>query len=377
MSALPETILQFGAGKFLRAFADLFIHQANAAGQAIGRVVLVQSTGDDRAGRLTQQGGQYHVVIRGYADGQTIDTIEPCASISRALHAGSQWADVLRVARTPELRFVLSNTTEAGYALDPADEASAAPPRSFPAKLLAVLHARWSAGQPGLTLIPCELREGNADQLFALVQQLAAQWQLPTAFQTWIGHECVWLNTLVDRIVTGTPSDHPLLASDALLTVCEPYALFAIQDKPGAYPFVQNPAIVRAADITPYFLRKVRILNAAHTALLIHVRPLGIPIVRTAVQTPSVRRWLERLLFEEIVPTLQGRVDQPAAFAKQTIDRFLNPFLDHKFSDIALHHAEKVRVRLEPTQAEFRALFGRTPPLLDEVLAAERVYQKQ
>src|SRR5436309_14302780 len=148
MNNLPETILQFGAGNFLRAFADLFVHQANQQGQNVGRVVVVQSTGDARANLLNQQGGRYHVVVRGLEDGRVVDRVEEVASISRALFAASQWADILDVARSPALHFILSNTTEAGYALNPADgpynPASGASPISFPAKLTAVLHARWA-----------------------------------------------------------------------------------------------------------------------------------------------------------------------------------------------------------------------------------------
>jgi len=147
MTPLPETVLQFGAGNFLRAFADLFVHQANQQGQNVGRVVVVQSTGDARANLLNQQGGRYHVVVRGLEDGRVVDRVEEVASISRALFAASQWADILDVARSPGLRFLLSNTTEAGYALNPADDqynpAAGVPgrgwqagssPISFPAK---------------------------------------------------------------------------------------------------------------------------------------------------------------------------------------------------------------------------------------------------
>ncbi|HEV3447700.1 MAG TPA: altronate dehydrogenase, partial [Gemmataceae bacterium] len=151
LMALPETILQFGSGKFLRAFADLFIEQANRQGQAAGRVVVVQSTGDSRAGVLNQQGGCYHVLVRGLADGATIDRVEEVQSVSRALVAGAQWAEVMSVARSPHLHTVISNTAEVGYTLDAVDQAGDKPPRSFPAKLLLVLKARFDAGLPGVT----------------------------------------------------------------------------------------------------------------------------------------------------------------------------------------------------------------------------------
>src|SRR5262249_4081558 len=224
----------------------------------------------------------------------------------------------------------LSNTTEKGYDLDATDTPHSTPPRSFPAKLLAVLRARFDAGLPGVTVVPCELRENQADQLFGIVAGLAKQWAHQEAFTSWLGTSCYWLNTLVDRIVTGTPREHPLLAADAMLTVCEPYALFAIQQKPGADRFLEHPAVVWTPDVMPYFLRKVRILNGGHTALLIKAWPRGLQIVRDAVNDAELGPWLERLLFDEVVPVLQGRVDDPAGFARQVLDRFRNPFLDHK-----------------------------------------------
>jgi tagaturonate reductase len=368
MSTLPETILQFGSGRFLRAFADLFIHQANEEGQAVGRVVIVQSTGAERAGGLNKQAGRYHVVVRGLEAGAVVDRVEPVASVSRALLAGSDWNEVRAIARSPHLRVILSNTTESGYDLDPADGPADAPPRSFPGKLLAVLRERFSAGLSGLTVIPCELREHNADLLQAIVLQLASEWQLPGELQRWIRQDCAWLNTLVDRIVTGTPAEHPLLASDAMLTVCEPYALWAIQQKPGVEPFLRHPSVIWTPDVQPYFLRKVRILNGAHTALLIKAKPRGFVTVREAVNDPALGAWLEKLLFEEVVPVLEGRVDDAPGFARQTLERFRNPFVQHKLADIAAHHANKVAVRLVPTQVESRAKFGRSPQLLDEVL---------
>src|SRR5437879_6100644 len=159
MSQLPETVLQFGSGKFLRAFADLFIHQANLDGQAVGRVVVVQSTGDERARLLNRQGGRYHVLVRGLLGGQTVDRTEQAASISRALVAARQWPEVVAVARSPDLRYVISNTAEVGYTLDPQDRPGDAPPRSFPGKLLLLLKERHEAGPPGVTLLPCELFE--------------------------------------------------------------------------------------------------------------------------------------------------------------------------------------------------------------------------
>ncbi len=366
MNALPETILQFGAGRFLRAFGDLFIHQANEEGQNIGRIVVVQSTGDERAAALNRQKGRYHVAVRGYEGGTVVDRVETSASIRRALVAGWQWDEILAVARSPQLRIILSNTTESGYNLDPADQPTDAPPRSFPAKLLAVLHERFKTGGSGLTIVPCELREHNADMLRGLLLQLVRDWHLADEFASWLEHDCVWLNTLVDRIVVDPSADHPLRSEDALLAVCEPYALWAIQQK--TTPFMHHPAVIWTPDVRPYFLRKVRILNGAHTALLIQAWPRGFKTVREAVLDAELGPWLQRLLFEEIVPVLERRVDNPAEFARQVLDRFRNPFFEHQLASIAAHHAAKVQVRLVPTLEEFKEKFGRTPPLLQEVL---------
>ncbi len=190
-----------------------------------------------------------------------------------------------------------------------------------------------------------------------------------TPFLTWVNDDCVWLHTLVDRIVPGTPTDHPLLASDPMLIAAEPFAFWALEDHPKSAFQLKHPAITRAADVQPYFLRKVRILNAAHTALLIKAKAKGYAIVRDAVNDPELGAWLEKLLSEEIVPTLEGRVDGGSRFAAQTVERFKNPFLDHKFADIALHHESKMKVRLVPTRDEFAARFGKPAPLLTEVIA--------
>jgi tagaturonate reductase len=370
MAELPERVLQFGSGKFLRGFADLFIHQANEAGQNIGRVVVVQTTGDSRAHLLARQGGRYHVLVRGLSGGQVVDRVEESASVSRALTAAAQWAEVLAVARSPELRLVLSNTAETGYALDPSDGPGLRPPRSFPTKLLLVLAERFRAGLPGVTVVPCELFEHNADMLRGIVLKLAGEWKLPAGLPAWIEGECRWRNTLVDRIVTMPPSADPRVGDDALAVVGEPYALWAIEVKEGGDGGLpHHPAVTVTRDVQPYFLRKVRILNAAHTALASKAVPRGFATVRQAVADAEVSAWLRRLLFEEIVPTVKDRVEDAEGFAMQTLERFANPFQEHKMSDILVYHAEKVKIRLLPTRDEFSAKFGRTPPLLTEAIA--------
>jgi tagaturonate reductase len=354
-------ILQFGAGNFLRAFVDLFVSQAG-----FDRIVVVQSTGIERADALNRAGGRYHVAIQGFSDGRVIDETAEVTSIQEALHAGTQWDQVLDVARDPGLRWIVSNTTEAGFALDEADAANSGVPRSFPAKLLSVLLARHAAGLPGLTVLPCELIERNGSRLRDLVLEQAGRWPVPPAALAWLKDECRWVNNLVDRIVPGPPKSHPLLGSDPLLLSAEPFAFWAIESA-GDFE-LKHPAIVTAADITPYYLRKVRILNGLHSALVCKALPMGIETVREAVEHPEVGPWLQRLLDEEIVPVLEGRVDDPAAFGRTTLDRFRNPFLEHKLSAIALNHDAKMKVRLLPTYEEYRGKFGREPELLAAIV---------
>ncbi len=365
MSRFPETILQFGTGRFLRAFVDRFVHEAQVGGQEIGSVVVVQSTGFEVADQINASRGIFHVAVRGLQGSQIVRRDE-VASVSRCLAVSRDGEELVRVACSPDLRFVVSNTTEKGYELDTNDARES--PKSFPAKLTHLLHARFQAGRPGLTLMPCELRDDQADELCGIVCQLADRWGLSTDFSDWVREQCVWLNSLVDRIVVEAPSDHPLSEKDPLLVMAEPYALWALQVKPRADRFIEHPNIVRASDIRPYFLRKVRILNGAHTALVTKARHRGHTTVLQAMQDRSLSDWLERLLLQEIVPTLVDRVSDAEGFARETLTRFRNPFLAHKIADILKNHDAKVRIRLVPTRDEYRERFSREPELLSEVL---------
>lgn len=361
-------ILQFGAGNFLRAFVDLFVSESEVAP---GAIVVVQSTGKERAEALNASQGRYQVAIQGFQDGRVIDEVCSVDSISRALHAGTEWPEVIATACSPELKAIVSNTTEAGLALDPDDTTrqsdNEVPPRSFPAKVLSVLLARFERGLPGVDLLPCELVEGNGEFLKQLVLKQAGSWGLDDDAKAWLSGECRWISSLVDRIVPGTPASHPQLADDPLLISAEPYAFWGVElDGSSSFP-ISHPAITRTEDLRPFTLRKVRILNGAHSALVSKGAEFGIGTVRECVEHPEVGPWLERLLFKEIVPTLEGRCEDPEGFALETLNRFRNPFLEHQLSAIALNHDAKVEVRLRPTAEEFQARFGRAPVLLNSV----------
>lgn len=360
-SGMGVGILQFGAGNFLRAFVDLFVQQAREAGQDVGRVVVVQSTGSGRAAALSGAGGKYHVVLRGIRGGAVVNEVHPVDVIEAALDANTQWDEVVRAAVSPAITHVVSNTTEAGFALVDGDSADARPPRSFPGKLARLIEERRKAGQAGLIVLPCELIEGNGPKLRDLVLDQGRRWGLGAAFEEYVIQGCRFASTLVDRIVTGKPAAEPGLPDDPLLTAAEPFALWAIEGGTGAFPMFTHPAIRIVEDLRPYSLRKIRILNGAHTALVCHAPPRGFATVREAVSDPEVGAWLSRLLAEEVVPVLQGRVDGPEEYARETLERFANPFLVHKLSDIALNHPAKLKTRLLSTYHDYKAQFGKEP----------------
>jgi tagaturonate reductase len=383
---LPETILQFGTGRFLRAFVDRFVQQANDEGQAVGRVVAVQSTGNDRAELLGSKGKGYHVLVRGYEEGKLVEGVEEVKSISRGLVAATEWPKVLEIARSPQLKYIVSNTTESGYKLDEADTLHSAPPASFPAKLTRVLWERYQGSQTPVVILPCELVERNAEKLRDLVSRQILAWQLPVTFEPWVREECVWLCNLVDCMVTRAPADHPLTKKDPLLIHAEPYALWAIEKPPirrasesgtinlgsrfldQPIKLFDHPAIQMVDDLTPYYLRKVRILNGLHTAMVGKFLGQGFKTVQEILADKDAVKWVRGLLYEEIVPTIAYRISGVAEFADQTFDRLRNPFLAHLLTDIAAHHEDKVRVRLQPTWEEYQKLFGKAPPRLSEAM---------
>jgi tagaturonate reductase len=370
MMAQSETILQFGAGRFLRAFVDRFVQQANDAGQRVGRVVVVQSTPGERAAALCQSSDGFQVLVRGYDNGKLIERVESVGSISRALVAAEEWPMVLDVARSPNLRYIVSNATEAGYRLSDDDRLDAAPPAALPGKLAQLLYERFRAGVAPPIMLPCELIERNATKLLDLVVEQARRWQLGDDFIGWLTNRCTWLDNLVDCMVTNPPADHPLAASDPLLVHAEPYALWAIErPRGGNVHLFSHPAIQLVDDLSPYYLRKVRILNGLHTAMVGKFLPAGVETVQQVLADRDAVRWVRGLLYEEIIPTIAWRVEEVAAFADETFDRLRNPFLAHRLADIALNHADKLRVRLQPTHDEYVRLFGRTPRRLAEALS--------
>ncbi|GAB5517934.1 MAG: tagaturonate reductase [Rhodothermales bacterium] len=374
---LPEKVLQFGTGGFLRGFCDFFIDQAIKAAAYDGRVVMVGSTGSGRSANLAEQDGLYTVTVRGIDQGETIDRDHVIASVSRALSAKGAWADVLAVARSADLEVIISNTTEVGIQLDTEDRIDANPPRSFPGKLTAALYERAKhfdySPDTGVIVLPCELIENNGEVLKSIVQALAEQWALGPDFLTWLETAVTFCNALVDRIVPGTPRGEALDAlynrlgyTDDLLTVAEVYTLWAIEgdasvrERLGFTDPSVNPGIVVAEDITPYRERKVRVLNGTHTSFVAAAfLSERFVTVLDVMRDEQASAFVEGVAYKEIVPSLD--VDGGPAYAEEVLDRFRNPFLRHHLIDITLQTTMKLRARVVPTILSYVEKTGAVP----------------
>ena len=376
---LPEKILQFGSGRFLRGFADFFLDKAIRQGLFDGRAVVVQSTGTRRSNVLDVQDGLYTLAVQGLQDGEPVETYAVMAGVSRALSANEQWADVLAVARSPELACAISNTTEVGITLDEDDRIDLDPPRSYPGKLTACLHARAEAfdysTESGLVVIPCELIEDNGETLKGIVLDLANRWDLGERFVQWVNEACAFCNTLVDRIVTGKPSEETVARmqeklgyEDELLTVAEVYRLWAVEGDAALearLPFLKaDDGIIVTDDITPYRLRKVRLLNGAHTTMVPTSYLSGNDTVRQSLEDPLVGGFLRGAMYEEIVPSL--RLDHTSArhFADEVLDRFANPYIEHLLLNITFQSTSKVRHRVVPSILGYYEKRGELPQRL-------------
>src|SRR5471032_262948 len=348
---MATPILQFGTSRFLQAHVDLFVHQALENGQALGRITVVQTTGSaqsaQRVAAFNAPGG-YAVRIRGRADGAVVEQEHRVTAIEAALQADHDWSAIRALAAGP-VRVIVSNTGDRGYELSqqdgPALLDAATPPRSFPAKLLVLLHQRYPHGAAPITLYPCELVANNGSVLRDLVCQLARDWGLDGGFLAYLGSACVWINSLVDRIVS-----EPIEPAGA---VAEPYAIWVIEVQPEMVLPCSHPQIVVTDRLEPYERRKLFLLNLGHTFLAeqwLHTGRAGDETVLQAMSDPALRAQLEALWEEEVLPVFdaRGEADISRAYLAQVRDRFTNPFLAHRLADIAQNHEQKKQRRLMP-----------------------------
>lgn len=341
-------IIQFGTSRFLQAHVDLFVHEARLAGQAIGPITAVKTTsGNERAGRVEalKAGLAFPVRIRGVEAGRVIDDLIEVASVDQAFDARNEWPAVVRCF-AQEAEIAVSNVGDRGYdcvSFDLAhDFSSQAPPRSFPAKLLALLLARFREGGRPLLFLPTELVPQNGRRLAGIVLGLASQTRQPDSFQAWLTGSVVFADTLVDRIVSE--SIEPVGA------VAEPYALWAIRRGGFAEPF-HHPAVRLIDDLEPFERLKLHILNLGHTVLADQWLKQGRPVnetVRAILADSAVFQRLTQIYEEEVVPgfALRAMAGEAQSYVGVTLERFQNPFLEHRLADIAQNHAAKVGNRI-------------------------------
>jgi tagaturonate reductase len=353
-------ILQFGGGNFLRGFIDWKIDRMNdSAGTDCG-IVILRSVGGRDGSALNEQDGIYTVMSRGIGpDGTPVSEPRVVGAVREEIDCQADWGQVLDLSARPEIEVILSNTTESGIVFDPVARLADSPPASFPAKLTALLVHRWrilGPDAPGLQIIACELTDRAGDALGALVRDHARTWSLPSAFMAWLDACVPFYNTLVDRIVTGAPKadradiEEMLGYRDPCLTTTELYHFLAIEQRPDQPDLIlrladHDPGTVVVPDVTDLKLRKVAILNGAHTALCPLALLAGVPTVGAAMELGAAQQFLHRLLDREIIPFLDLPAADTTAFASEVLRRYSNPFVHHHWHDISLNAVSKIRSR--------------------------------
>ena len=377
-----EKVMQFGEGNFLRAFVDDFIDIANEKAGYNGKVVLVQPIAQGLTDLINQQEGLYTLYLRGSENGVKVDDKRVISAVSRCINPYGEWDKVLDFARSDDLEIIVSNTTEAGIVHDTESTFDQTPPVSFPAKLTRVLYERWTAGKPGVVILSCELIDNNGKELLKCVNQYIDDWKLDDGFRKWVNEENVFCSTLVDRIVPGRirdPEEVKALAEkngydDPLTDVGEVFGIWVIEGPDGLedrLPFKKAgvPVIV-VPDVTPYKKRKVRILNGAHTGFVLGAYLAGFDIVRDCMHDDTVREYMNKMLYEEVIPTLPLDRKDLEDFARAVQDRFNNPFVNHELMSISLNSTSKWRARNMPTFLDYVQEKGKLPKCLTTSFAA-------
>jgi tagaturonate reductase len=337
-------ILQFGTSRFLQAHFDLFVAQGFVEGAGTGKIAVVQTTASaDSARRVAffDSGKPYRIHVRGLENEAVVDQWVEVDSVGRGVDANHDWG-ALQALFVNDARWIVSNTGDRGYELSDGDRFDGPTPRSFPAKLTKLLHARFAAGRPAPTLFPCELIEGNGDKMRGLVIEVAAGWGLSEDFRRWVAEECLWINSLVDRIVS-----EPLEPAGA---VAEPYALWAVENRPGLAMPCRHASVVVTDDLKPYERLKLFILNLGHTYLAERWAERGgapTELVRAVLDDAAALADLNDLYDREVLPVFDaiGLGAEARDYRRTVIQRFRNPFLDHRIAEIHGNHAAKKQRR--------------------------------
>ncbi|TWF39805.1 tagaturonate reductase [Chitinophaga polysaccharea] len=384
--ALPEKVLQFGTGVLLRGLPDFFINKANKQGVFNGRIVMVKSTAQGDIKAFAEQDGLFTQCIRGIAGGHQVSEDVINAAISRVLTATSQWQEILDCAANPDMQLVISNTTEVGIVYVEEDIRQS-PPASFPAKLLAFLYQRYQhfKGDPdkGMVIIPTELIPDNGGKLAGILEQLALFNQLEPAFIQWLTQHNYCCNSLVDCIVPGA-ADIAADYEDELLIMTEVYRLWAIETDQeivkARLPFsAVDAGFVLSPDINVFRELKLRLLNATHTLSCGLAFLAGLDTVKAAMSSEPMAAYMEGLMMHEIIPAITDRhirSDAAIRFAYAVLDRFRNPYIEHRWLSICSQYTSKMKMRVLPVLLQYYERTGHVPALISLGFAAHLLFMR-
>lgn len=377
---LTEKVMQFGEGNFLRGFVDWMIDKLNKEADWNGGVVLVQPLPNGLCDMINEQDGLYDLYLRGLQNGERVEETRVVECVTRCINPFADTDAFFEIAKNPELRFIVSNTTEAGIEYKPNQSADDFAGTTYPGRLTMFLKARFDNGLNGFVLFPCELIDKNGDRLKECVIQYAKDWNYGDEFIKWVEEENHFTNTLVDRIVTGYPRETAKEMEesfghlDNVIDTAEIFHLWVIEgDKKYAeeIPFHKiGLNVLWTDDVTPYKKRKVRILNGAHTMMVLAARLAGLETVGEAMEDELIYSFMYKGVFEEIIPTLDLPKEELVEFANAVIERFKNPFIKHYLLSIALNSVSKFRVRVLPSILEYVKEYKKMPERLVCSLAA-------
>ncbi len=380
---MTERIIQFGEGNFLRGFVDWFIHGMNTQGIFDGKVVVVQPIELGRGDILNEQNGVYNLYLRGIQDGEAKSTRTEVHSIARCVNPYANFDSYLKLAEDKNLRFIISNTTEAGIEFDPSCRFTDTPAKSFPGKLTQLLYRRFTLGLNGFIILSCELIDSNGDELKRCVLAYADAWGLGADFSSWIKENNTFSNTLVDRIVTGYPKDEAeaLCAEigyeDKLIDTGELFHLWVIEGNFEDELPLQKAGfnVIWTDDVKPYKKMKVRVLNGAHTSTVFPALLAGIETVGECLNDELFSAYLKHNIDTHILPVL-GNSRECVEFANAVVERFRNPYIRHLWKSISLNSVSKFSVRVLPTITDYTEMFGEAARSLVFSLAALIYYYK-
>lgn len=380
----PVKVVQFGQGNFLRGFVDYMIDIANEKELFDGSVVLIKSTKRGTLQSFHEQDCQYTVSLRGLTHGKPQVFHRQITCVKDAVNSYTEYDKYKNLAAIDTLRFVVSNTTEAGIVFDANDRFDDAPAKTFPGKLTQFLYHRFKIfqGNPekGLIMLPVELIEDNGMVLKHCVLQFIDLWNLGEDFKFWVENACIFTSTLVDRIITGYPKENEqeewnaLGYEDRLMVMGEPFGLWVIEspkDIRKELPLSEaSLPVIFTSDQKPYKQRKVRILNGAHTSFVLASYLCGNEMVKESMEDEDIRNFINHTLFEEVIPTLSLPLQDLKDFADAVIDRFCNPYIKHALLAISLNSVSKWRARCLPSLLDYFEKYGKLPIRLTFSLAA-------